>query len=1476
MKSITKFLCLAVLALAVKGLAITTVSGPVAPGQWNSDLWACIDYAEANGVPLVAVWGKEGCHNCNQSYTLWFDTAEFKAWMSESGIVFFYIKSATWSSTPKELDWISGSLTAAPFVRVYWKKNGKTMGDKRFSGLPSQLADYGDKLKPSAMINRIMSIIPDWTPGPQYAGGYFSVTNTVDSLCLQAEPTTTALKINLYRTSKEAYQQKLEVTRANARAAAIQYDVTWSSETNQTFTIPDFDKELYAEGATFSLSLLNEKGETMSSTIVKCVPAQANSSSNPYWIGEKESLEWGDWTMDLEAAQAKVAAATEEDACILGYVDGSLWCPWCHKAEENFLESAEFKAFVSDHHAVLVQIDCPQQHVSAPTLLNHEVGKNNDASGPAEVSGTGYLTRKMADLDVAAELFERNYNIVSNLWRRPESTAWRVGMGNFILLDKSGSIKGRLNWAREDTKLTNAQLVAANITRMEELFSLLDEKGEEDNQNWRTTKTSIPVIGAFEGNTLSSSDPVDTFVIPEAAKGSKQKFTVSSDADLIVSIVQVTGGVTESVLATAKGNAKDQPLSVLADIPEAADVACYLVVEGDTTTTFKGTYNEANQEPTLRTYSVTGEVVLVPQEKRNTVTSEVSENPTVTMLLEESVTYRFEGLADNASVLESVSDGFYTVKAGQAGEVKLSLTYDSTLGAGKITYQKWADATVGFFETPKSVTESACAPENKTPLKIKVSRRGGQSGWVKARVVVDADKTTLLAEDADHPRYQFEPVEVEWAEGDLEAKEVELLVYDYPEIYFGEGSIVLKIESVSSELEGSATIAEGKESFTQPVTENDKADPGIGQFVGADPFFSKKLTVYVREGETATLLAKRTKASDGIVSAVLKSSVPGVSFATESAEDLKTVDGAVHLYWGNHKNDEKPVYVTGVTAGKTAKITLNSFGVFKTLSASNTISVIGVAADAPVFAEASAAVSAVRYVAFSEKFSLAAAPAGKVTFVKAMGALPAGLKVSYDAEANAMVLSGTPTAKPGDYVVVYQVKDGSVAGLTTEVKISIVTDPVDAVNYPGKANAALPKAVTLKNLPAYAKAEDGTARMAGLIQSLTIPPKGNASAKFLCSEGSFSLKASGWTAFDLETKQLSALLSSGKTGYSLNLEVENDGSVSAVLTMPGGAYGSCEAVGSTIGWSKTRQATDWQGAYSVALPVIATSVVEGREGIAPRGSGYLTLSKMASSALNTGTVKWAGVLPNGTAISGSTVLLEGETWAQLPVYISTKKDVCAIPMSILKNAHEVRAENSHAVLPAEVSVSGETLAAVASWSHKGSSDLAKVNYTADLDICGAIYEVADKLSDCCEYPQPKLTIDTASLVSVLGGTPVDLDPIDVVISGEAVTVDATQLTAIGGSAKFTRTSGLMSGSFKLPYLAADGKTKTVSATWKGVVLPNWGDCCEIGAPTRPFVNGTYYFTEAIKYEVTGSTGKVSTKTESVVRAGDASIADIVE
>ena len=155
MKTMVK--CVAVAAFATAALAVHATQtdilvaqranrwDPVTPGVWHADLEEARSYAEANGLPLIAVWSNgDFCQHC----LVWEGAANspvFVNWMKTSGIVFYfgyvgdgYLNAAGDFGAGPSDDWQEGyhgysfywccdyqnATMAWPYVRFYWPSGG--------------------------------------------------------------------------------------------------------------------------------------------------------------------------------------------------------------------------------------------------------------------------------------------------------------------------------------------------------------------------------------------------------------------------------------------------------------------------------------------------------------------------------------------------------------------------------------------------------------------------------------------------------------------------------------------------------------------------------------------------------------------------------------------------------------------------------------------------------------------------------------------------------------------------------------------------------------------------------------------------------------------------------------------------------------------------------------------------------------------------------------------------------------------------------------------------------------------------------------------------------------------------------------------------------------------------------------------------------------------------------------------------------
>lgn len=154
-------------------LAIRDKAGtPVVTGQWHAGFTEVKNYADANGLPLIAVWSNgDKCSHCRKLERCVYQPV-FREWMKDSGIVFYFGCSSDSSQDDKYGGnaymwcWHNKSLKLFPFVKFYWNaKKGTRLADG--SVLPTDRV-----LVEEAIIGDQFDNSKDNADGAQYAINY--------------------------------------------------------------------------------------------------------------------------------------------------------------------------------------------------------------------------------------------------------------------------------------------------------------------------------------------------------------------------------------------------------------------------------------------------------------------------------------------------------------------------------------------------------------------------------------------------------------------------------------------------------------------------------------------------------------------------------------------------------------------------------------------------------------------------------------------------------------------------------------------------------------------------------------------------------------------------------------------------------------------------------------------------------------------------------------------------------------------------------------------------------------------------------------------------------------------------------------------------------------------------------------------------------------------------------------------------------
>ena len=123
----------------------------VVTGYWHRNFDKAKAYADANGIPFVAVWSRDNgsCHYCN-IFSDWINNSVFTSWQRTSGIVFWYGSESDYeyqsTKVSSQVRWTMGGNTALPGLRLWWKDHADVVVSGRAGPIggsgPQALIDY--------------------------------------------------------------------------------------------------------------------------------------------------------------------------------------------------------------------------------------------------------------------------------------------------------------------------------------------------------------------------------------------------------------------------------------------------------------------------------------------------------------------------------------------------------------------------------------------------------------------------------------------------------------------------------------------------------------------------------------------------------------------------------------------------------------------------------------------------------------------------------------------------------------------------------------------------------------------------------------------------------------------------------------------------------------------------------------------------------------------------------------------------------------------------------------------------------------------------------------------------------------------------------------------------------------------------------------------------------------------------------------
>lgn len=411
---------------------------------------------------------------------------------------------------------------------------------------------------------------------------------------------------------------------------------------------------------------------------------------------------------------------------------------------------------------------------------------------------------------------------------------------------------------------------------------------------------------------------------------------------------------------------------------------------------------------------------------------------------------------------------------------------------------------------------------------------------------------------------------------------------------------------------------------------------------------------------------------------------------------------------------------------------------------------------------------------------------GKVTLKRVSGSLPSGVKLTFDEDTGALVLSGTPKKvqhATAVYVIVEKTGSGRSAQTATGPEITFNFE----VNDPADENPYLAESFTT-TVPVF-RSTGMTNEQVGVI-TLSTKAKNSLSLKYMCTMSTRTTSLSGkWASFVGGTA--SVMLSKAETSFDIRLAPE--GTLQVDVTddrIPGEDLFAAEMTALT-----EDERVACAGLYTLAL-------------IGSEGIGYLTLDMSKTSKAQKGCMSFSGALPGGQSVSGS-VYISGfdENFVLLPIYAHTSKYTLALPLKLRRNAAAAAAAASRRAI---VNLDG----AVAIWQKTGVQG-------DDVEAYGSYFDSTVDLADYFGVNAARLSFAPFDQADVLG-------------DGAPLLLEKSKFSLLfretGLSLKYDKKKGKVSGSTKV---MVDGRKAT--GKFAGVILPGWDECGDCGVEKDPLI-----------------------------------------
>ena len=1191
--------------------------------------------------------------------------------------------------------------------------------------------------------------------------------------------------------------------------------VAWSAGETNTFAtvrVPAAAKV----GDTLKLKIFTGKLDPIATSSIACVDTVPNSPGNPRWLGERKPAElgYGEWTMDLEAAKARLG--TDKSARLLLLLEGSMWCPDCVKTDANLLERAEFKRWAQENHVITVALDVPNVKAGNPTGAGYPtlLTYNEETALSETRSGAGYLSRHMVDAEVAADFLATTLDLAKKEvseggLRRPGwSNPARPGVPTLFVLHEDGTIAGRI---AEFGVSGPAAYKGAYLKRLSELLALVGDEKEEDNDEIATSASRISPTGSLTA-TLSAVDKADYHQLQNGHV--KLSTTLKGPASARVNFALIDPENPGAPIAETTGDILNG-LKLESDVAISnAYLAVRAIVEGE-----GATFAFERDADCLRSYTLKTEAIFAPGGDFTTYKVPVGVSR-IRLAVKAGTVYYLEGISElsgeAARVLErSDKEGEENLYyAREDAELELNLKS----GCTEFNYCISESGTFGFTETVLSVTEGESGGKSQEVL-FKVARHGSAFGPASVKVSVDTEVST-----AEPERYVWEDAVVSWKSGEAGEKTLSFRLlddefFDAPIQY-----LVFKLESAGT---GIIDIEPGAGRLTVIIIENDEEKVGSLAFTGAEPAFARTMTVFAEENSDVTFEVTRAEGVSGEVSAFLRMSGDGI----EPVESERMV-------WENRTRiaqRDATLTLPSCAEAKKVAVTIVAEGI-SVVASRRSVAVYVLPSSAPRFEKQSLEINAYCNTAIDELVGLADFdPECEYEVSKVGGALPPGVSAEFDGQA--LRISGTPS-RTGSFTAGYRVarRNGEELEEGLSLTIDVIVEKLPVEGGKEGANPYIARTRTFRNLPLI----DGD-RVIGML-TLTLPANGRASAKISNEKGAFAYAAKGWAGFSNgnATVELTCTRDAWSDYGSLRAVADAAGGVEITLEKTDGSRITAKAVESA--WSRADSALAFAGTYNIQLPQDggATTTL---------GDGYMSL-RMSDAQADYGRMIFAGALPNGRAVSGTGELVRYGGNAILPFFTRSAEDVFSGVYLILPNARKQQSSGQQ--------ISNDYIGAAAEtkpyWLHTAPDGVD----TTGFKVYGGYYDPVNIYSECARlYGCSELGLIFAKETDKMAhsqafGDAGPLKTMKLKVDDRSIVLD-DPVNPNGVKFAFAPATGIYSGVFTLRF--EGGATR--SATFRGMVIPGWGGCEECGRLLPgPFGGGAFWFSDALSGQPIKSGGSI--------------------